>query len=203
MEGANLFAVDFDGAVDAELPSLTRAACEHGSEHGDLEPALKGSEGHLHVRGHVLGRPLEKISHGPGTRPLEARLCSIPHILSRELGLSPLFENRKGMCGYGAGRVWIIRVALLSGATALSLLGTVVGGEIFRGHLDGSRQTAAEEATPSLLVDMLTVVGTCHGLGGPFLLEKGLGSRADADFVFVDVVEIVFVPGLSQFLEGA
>ncbi|RYP06188.1 hypothetical protein DL765_009595 [Monosporascus sp. GIB2] len=37
--------------MDAQLSGLARAAGEHGAEDGDVEAALHGGEGHLHVGG--------------------------------------------------------------------------------------------------------------------------------------------------------
>lgn len=48
-------AIDLDLSVHHEMPCLAGAAGEHGAEDGDVEAALHGGEGHVHVGGDGLG----------------------------------------------------------------------------------------------------------------------------------------------------
>jgi hypothetical protein len=42
-------------------------------------------------------------------------------------------------------------------------------------HGHDGRNVAAEHAAPFTFFDVLAMIGTRHGFGGPFLLEKGAG----------------------------
>ena len=87
-------------------------------------------------------------------------------------------------------------------AAAIGVLGAVVEGHVFRGHVDNAKQAAAEHAFPLALDDVLAVVATEHALGPPLLLEEGLVvGLADSRVPHLEeVVQVVLVPCLPNFL---
>jgi len=77
--------------------------------------------------------------------------------------------------------------------------GSIVTRQVVRGHGHDGRQTTAEHLVPMGFPHRLAMVGSQHGFGSPFLLEEGsaaVGWGPDAR----EVVEVVFRPGLPDFL---
>jgi hypothetical protein len=110
--------------------------------------------------------------------------------------------RRDGLGRYALGVPhWL---CVLAGASAGSLFGSVELGHVPRVHVDDGQEAPAEHAFPVTLPDVLAVVGTQQTLGPPFLLEEGL-LVADADLGVPlprEVVEVIFVPGLPEFLKA-
>lgn len=68
-------------------------------------------------------------------------------------------------------------------------------GEVFWGHVDGGAETAGEHALPLLLGDVLAMVASGHGFGGPFLLEKSFATVGiEASGHHDHVIQVVLVP---------
>lgn len=68
-------------------------------------------------------------------------------------------------------------------------------GHVLWVHIDDGSEATVKHALPLLLLDVLAVVGTCEGLGGPFLLEKGTADEVwDGALDIHEVEEVVFVP---------
>jgi hypothetical protein len=65
-------------------------------------------------------------------------------------------------------------------------------------HWYDGRDVSAEHSRPFAFFDMLAMVGTRRSFGGPFLLEKGHAMLSDVESI--EVVQIVLVPGLADFL---
>ena len=66
-------------------------------------------------------------------------------------------------------------------------------------HWNDGAEDWSEHALPVLFADRFAMVASSDRLGRPFLLEERL-LLADGRFDAGEVVEIVFVPGLANFL---
>ena len=82
---------------------------------------------------------------------------------------------------------------LQSRATTGRYLGSVVLGQPRRVHGHHAADAAAEHALPLCLGHLFTVVCSCGGFGGPFLLEEGsVGGVGVAEAL--EVIQVVFAP---------
>lgn len=70
-------------------------------------------------------------------------------------------------------------------------------------HVDDGEHAPAEHSLPFPLLNVLAVVSSGEGLGGPFLLEEGAPDEVwDGLLDLSQVEEVVFVPCLSDSLLG-
>ena len=85
-------------------------------------------------------------------------------------------------------------------ASSLSLLRTVLLGQVrWIGWYDGTN-SSPKQPLPHCFSYSLAMISSCGSFCGPFLLEERLAWFAPV-FGKIKIVEVVFVPGLPDFLE--
>lgn len=82
---------------------------------------------------------------------------------------------------------------LQAGTTSGGHMGAVILGELCGVHGHHTPYAPREHALPLTLTDLFAVVGTGHGLGGPFLLEEGL-VRDRGILEAAEVIQVIFAP---------
>lgn len=193
--GTYNLAVDFDGAVNDELPRLSRAAGKQSPEDGHIYPPLQRSVGHVHIWGlaaellHVRLLPRQTLNLLDQVQ-IGLRLESWLSFVGRLAALMP-------------GRDILEAGLVLAGTSARGLLGAVIVGHVDGIHVDDGQHAAVEHALPLALLDVLAMVGAGQCLCVPFLLEEGPGDVVGyCSLNLGQVVEVVLVPCLADFLLG-